>query len=83
MSIQAEIARRGTVYARPQIQLVTLLARRNPLGDWCTRNRFDKEHSLQRSGKISIQQLIDHAEATKTRWLVHEPHTEFKIEVHG
>lgn len=69
--------------AKPYVQLVTLLARRDPKADWCTRNRFPEQHARQRAGGMTIQQLLDYAEKTKTMWLVHEPHTEFKIEVHG
>lgn len=66
------------------LQLVTLLARKASYnGEWRTRNKFDEEHYDQRMGKISIQQLLNVAERAKTRWQVHEPETEFKIEVHG
>lgn len=65
------------------VQLVTLLARRASYnGEWRVRTKFADQHYDARNGKISIQQLIEYAELTKTRWQVHEPQTEFKIEVH-
>lgn len=68
---------------RKPLQLVTLLSRKSPNAEWGIRNKFDSEHSDMRAGKISIQQLMNVAELAKTRWQVHEPDTEFKVEVHG
>lgn len=70
-------------HTRPNLQIVTLLSRRAGVKDWHIRNKFSEDHTLQRAGRITIQQLIDIAETAKTRWLLTEPTTEFKIEVDG
>ena len=64
------------------VQIVTLLARRPEYKDeWRIRNRFGDEHFQYRERKINLNDLIKVAETAKTRWQVHEPNTEFMVDV--
>ena len=58
---------------------IHILSRRDPKGDWCTRNRCGDINSSVRSLRMAQKEAEDKASAMVMGWIAAEPATEFKI----
>lgn len=58
---------------------IHILSRRDPKGDWCTRNRCGDINSLVRSMRLTQKEAEDKASVMIMGWIAAEPTTEFKL----